>query len=31
MNRVSLGDTFAAIHEWWRPKVVAELNGQELN
>lgn len=27
---VDLGDRFALIHEHWRPKVAAELNGQEL-
>ena len=26
----SLREKFARIHEHWRPKVVAELNGQEL-
>ena len=30
MNKVSLTEKFAAIHEHWRPKVAAELNGQEL-
>jgi mannose-6-phosphate isomerase-like protein (cupin superfamily) len=30
MNKVSLVEKFAAIHEHWRPKVAAELNGQEL-
>ncbi|HTL59810.1 MAG TPA: cupin domain-containing protein [Candidatus Limnocylindrales bacterium] len=30
MNEVSLVEKFALIHEHWRPKVVAELNGQEL-
>jgi len=30
MNKASLSDKFALIHEHWRPKVVAELNGQEL-
>ncbi len=30
MNKVSLTEKFALIHEHWRPKVVAELNGQEL-
>ena len=30
MNRSSLDEKFAAIHEHWRPKVVAELNGQEV-
>src|SRR2546425_1118849 len=30
MNKASLSDKFALIHEHWRPKMVAELNGQEL-
>ena len=30
MNKASLIEKFALIHEPWRPKVVAELNGQEL-
>ena len=30
MNKVSLTEKFALLHEYWRPKVVAELNGQEL-
>jgi len=30
MNKASLGDKFSLIHEHWRPKVVASLNGQEL-
>jgi mannose-6-phosphate isomerase-like protein (cupin superfamily) len=30
MDPASLTDKFAAIHEHWRPKVVAQLNGQEL-
>ena len=30
MNKISLADKFALIHEHWRPKVVARLNGQEL-
>jgi mannose-6-phosphate isomerase-like protein (cupin superfamily) len=30
MNKSSLADKFAMIHEHWRPKVVAQLNGQEL-
>lgn len=30
MNPVSLADKFARIDEHWRPKVAAELNGQEL-
>ena len=29
MNKISLSEKFALIHEHWRPKVVAELNGQE--
>ena len=29
-NKTSLSEKFALIHEHWRPKVVAELNGQEL-
>jgi len=29
MNKISLPEKFALIHEHWRPKVVAELNGQE--
>jgi hypothetical protein len=29
MKKASLAEKFAAIHEHWRPKVVAELNGQE--
>ncbi len=29
-NPVSLPEKFALIHEHWRPKVVAALNGQEL-
>ncbi len=28
--RVSLPEKFALIHEHWRPKIVAELNGQEV-
>lgn len=28
--KASLEEKFALIHEHWRPKVVAELNGQEL-
>jgi mannose-6-phosphate isomerase-like protein (cupin superfamily) len=30
MNKISLALKFALIREHWRPKVVAELNGQEL-
>jgi mannose-6-phosphate isomerase-like protein (cupin superfamily) len=30
MNKASLDGKFALIHEHWRPKVVAALNGQEL-
>ena len=30
MMPVSLPEKFALIHEHWRPKVVAALNGQEL-
>ena len=30
MNKASLTDKFALIQEHWRPKVVAQLNGQEL-
>src|SRR5690349_6241768 len=30
MNKASLNEKFAAIHEHWRPKVVAQLNGQEV-
>jgi mannose-6-phosphate isomerase-like protein (cupin superfamily) len=30
MEAHSLADRFAQIHEHWRPKVAAELNGQEL-
>lgn len=30
MNRISLAEKFALIDEHWRPKVIAELNGQEL-
>ena len=29
-NKASLTEKFALIHEHWRPKVVAQLNGQEL-
>jgi mannose-6-phosphate isomerase-like protein (cupin superfamily) len=30
MNKSSLEEKFALIHEHWRPKVVAQLNGQEV-
>jgi mannose-6-phosphate isomerase-like protein (cupin superfamily) len=30
MNKVSLDEKFARIHEQWRPRVAAQLNGQEL-
>jgi len=30
MNKASLNEKFAMIDEHWRPKVVAQLNGQEL-
>src|SRR6185503_16276757 len=30
MNKVSLTEKFSAIQEHWRPKVVAQLNGQEV-
>lgn len=30
MNKASLTEKFSLIHEHWRPKVVAELNGQEV-
>ena len=30
MNKASLTEKFAMINEHWRPKVVAQLNGQEL-
>jgi mannose-6-phosphate isomerase-like protein (cupin superfamily) len=30
MNKSSLDAKFALIHEHWRPKVIAQLNGQEL-
>lgn len=30
MDKVSLADKFALFDEHWRPKVVAELNGQEV-
>src|SRR6266576_1916479 len=30
MKKASLIEKFALIHEHWRPKVIAELNGQEV-
>jgi mannose-6-phosphate isomerase-like protein (cupin superfamily) len=30
MDKVNLADGFALINEWWRPRVAAELNGQEV-
>jgi mannose-6-phosphate isomerase-like protein (cupin superfamily) len=30
MNKISLTEKFAQLQEHWRPKVLAELNGQEL-
>ena len=30
LTKVSLDEKFSLIHELWRPKVVAELNGQEV-
>jgi mannose-6-phosphate isomerase-like protein (cupin superfamily) len=30
MNKASLTDKFSLIQEHWRPKVVAQLNGQEV-
>ena len=30
MNKASLTEKFGLIHEHWRPKVVAQLNGQEV-
>ena len=30
LAKASLDEKFALIHEHWRPKVVAELNGQEV-
>ena len=30
MTKASLTEKFSLIHDHWRPKVVAELNGQEL-
>lgn len=30
MQKINLGEKFALINEHWRPKVVGELNGQEI-
>jgi mannose-6-phosphate isomerase-like protein (cupin superfamily) len=30
MDKVNLAEKLALIHEHWRPKVVGELNGQEI-
>ena len=30
MDKVNLAEKFALITEHWRPKVVGELNGQEV-
>src|SRR5439155_3302296 len=30
MNKTSLSEKFSMIHEHWRPKVVAQVNGQEV-
>jgi mannose-6-phosphate isomerase-like protein (cupin superfamily) len=30
MNKVNLAEKFAAFSEHWRPKIVGELNGQEV-
>jgi mannose-6-phosphate isomerase-like protein (cupin superfamily) len=30
MNKVNIADRLAAIDEHWRPKIVAELNGQHV-
>ena len=30
MNKVSLAEKFASFSEHWRPKIVGELNGQEV-
>ena len=30
MQKVTIEEKFALFHEHWRPKVVAELNGQEV-
>lgn len=30
MQKISLTEKLALIHEHWRPKIIAELNGQEV-
>jgi mannose-6-phosphate isomerase-like protein (cupin superfamily) len=30
MEKVNLAEKLALMHEYWRPKVVGELNGQEV-
>lgn len=30
MEKGSISEKFSAIHEHWRPKVIAQLNGQEV-
>jgi mannose-6-phosphate isomerase-like protein (cupin superfamily) len=30
MDKISLADKLAQIHEHWRPRVIGELNGQEV-
>ena len=30
MNKVNLADKFSLFHEYWTPKLVGELNGQQL-
>lgn len=30
MQKISLTEKFSLVHEPWRPKVISELNGQEL-
>ncbi|MBZ5658620.1 MAG: cupin domain-containing protein [Acidobacteriia bacterium] len=30
MRKINLAEKVAQIHEYWRPKIVGELNGQEL-
>src|SRR5688572_11634693 len=30
LNKASLNEKFALIHDHWRPKAVAQLNGQEV-
>lgn len=30
MNKINLAETLAAFHDHWRPRVIAELNGQHV-